>query len=193
MAKKIFTIPVVEKLYECDLRYLEIANTGSYLYYIQATRSPRISHCIEKYKTFYESNLPSTILKFMELFDDNKHFDVIISSPSNTILQQPYFDKIIEKYNDAVNLTPSFSKISDVSSGATRNFEEIYNNISFELNTEVGKKDYENILIIDDFMADGKTVAAILQRLYNSGFSFNKHVVGCVLITDLEKNKKDEN
>lgn len=174
--------------FEVELIYLQFPYTNSYLYYIQASRSQNLKCYEEMYRIPYQENLKSTISSFLKLFDTYDNFDAIVSVPSSTNFQGPYFKEIKAKYSNAIDLSSCFSKPPNFSSGTSKNYIDVFNNINFNLNIQIDNKEFKNILIIDDFLDIGKTVAAMLQKLYDNRFSFINHYVACILFNESTNN-----
>lgn len=168
-------------------------NAYKSLDYLQFVRSPagkKYAQINPEYlqlkESSYNNNLNSFVKKTADLLANDKEFNIIVSPPSKSNYQKPYYDEIKAKYPHAKVITNCFSKISGKSAGNETTFDEFYNDIEYKFDC-LKEGTYNSLLIIDDVFATGKTTAAIIKRLSSNNIIFNNYYVICPLYVDINQ------
>lgn len=91
------------------------------------------------------------------------HFDAILSPPSSRADADAYRAAFATQHPTAMDLTNAFSRSGKVKSGPGTSLPELIADLAFSPPTGIGN--CQTILIVDDVLGDGKTAAAIIERL----------------------------
>lgn len=100
----------------------------------------------------------------------SKNWDAVAAPPSSRLWAGPYLDAA-KKLHAAVDLTPRFTRSGSVrSSEPTTSLDEVVASLSYKPGGD--ESAFRSILFIDDVIASGKTVAAIVRLLRQHGVPF---------------------
>jgi hypothetical protein len=108
-------------------------------------------------------------------------FAAIVSPPSRYPEHaEPYRLGVQERFPDALDLTHRFSRASEVSSGSNASFVDVCTALTYvPAGDEV---DISSIIVVDDIFARGRTIAALVLKLRQSGFAVGAPItIACPL------------
>ncbi|MCU7495160.1 MAG: hypothetical protein HF314_18520 [Ignavibacteria bacterium] len=168
----------------------QLDNSFSQVDYLHTSRSPAFQsdkQLSENKRLQYESGINSCVNKILETSAKWEDADIIVSAPSKSDYQKPYFDKVKLKTFNAKDLTEKFSK--GIRAGDPGNFKKFYSEFHFD-KKEMKPIHYNKLLIVDDVYSDGKTVSAIVNKLVSAEITFNSYFVICPLLIE-HKDKID--
>jgi hypothetical protein len=104
------------------------------------------------------------------------HPDAIVELPSTRNFNKPYTAEIRRRFPDARNLPPIVGRHWKVRSAESASFEEVLAD-TFIISDNDGLDTLKTVLLVDDILGEGKTVAAIVARLREAGLSSTAHIV----------------
>ena len=120
----------------------------------------------------YHAMLPQFTHELAELVRSNEiHFDAVVSPPSSRADARPFREAILRN-KGAVDLTLGFSrhgvvKIADPTTSVQQAIDE------FCYIAQGCEASITSLLIVDESIASGKTIAAVLHHLRQAGLSAN--------------------
>lgn len=94
-------------------------------------------------------------------------FDAALLAPSTRHDAEPYFSAIFPIQRDCEDLSPFFRKAPGVLAGSM-SLPEVLNGITCSLTSAAA---YRAVLIVDDIVADRRTLTALTQRLLERGLN----------------------
>lgn len=115
-----------------------------------------------------ERDYASRLVSFAAHFSEP--MDVLVSPPSTRPeLIVPYRQALSKKFPDAIDRTEAFTSDGSVSSTHGASYEELLASISYKPFGDESK--LNSIVIVNDVLARGRTVAAIIHRLKEAELS----------------------
>jgi hypothetical protein len=107
--------------------------------------------------------------------------DAILTPPtSRPELSTPYFDAVYSKHKNAVDLTTRFSRLPSATAGTGTSVDEFISQLTYVPSGDESR--FKTLLIVDDVLARGTTVAAIVRKLREFGLPLEcKIFVACPL------------
>jgi len=192
------SIPLETPRFEVDIISLAPHGTGhpvSQLAYLQYVRSGILKalaagsdpeeHDIAQ---DYHRNVNLFATKLADLVEGEAEHGApegMIMAPSTRSFNQPYFNALRRKFPNATDLTCCFERRGMVRSGLTRSFEDVLDDTLFHCDADLSGMG--SILIVDDILESGKTVAALIARMEQRGLSASaRKTVACALLIDPE-------
>jgi hypothetical protein len=98
-------------------------------------------------------------------------WDAVVMPPSTRPWAEPYL-AAVKKLHAAVDLTPRFARAGEVRSGAsTTSLDDLAASLSYRQGGDEGR--FSKLLFVDDVLAEGKTVRAIVRLLRQNGLPPN--------------------
>lgn len=131
------------------------------LIYLHSVRTGRVTEPVEKlYKTmapFHAGRLAQSV---------TPSFDAIVSPPSERADAEVYRNALIGKPG-ALDLTDRFSRKGNVKASTASSIQEVVD--EFDYAAQGDESEINSLLIVDESVASGKTVAAVLEHLRRAG------------------------
>jgi len=121
-----------------------------------------------KLKRDYERNVRDFSYQLSQAFELSR-FDSILSPPSRFEYALPYRHAFIQRQPNAVDLTNDFVRNGNAYSGSGSSLEAVQAGLKY-----TGKQNlsgFKSLLIVDDILWRGVTVAALIKTLNASGLS----------------------
>ena len=170
---------------ECVRLIFGETRVGERAMYLQGVRSGLLGADEPEDKIHYERNLKFGSIKLAcEAKSHAPHVDAVVSPPSSRNDADPYREAILRILPPrTIDLTTNFSRNGSVKSGdAATTLSQLINNMSYApcgLESSIG-----SLVIVDDLIAQGKTVAALLDHIRHAGLkqSADVTVVAIALI-----------
>lgn len=95
-------------------------------------------------------------------------FDAVVSPPSKRADADVYRNEIV-KGIAVRDLTPGFSRKGKISAGTASSVAEVVD--EFDYQPAGGESDIKSLLIVDESVSSGRTIAAVLDHLRRTGLS----------------------
>jgi uracil phosphoribosyltransferase len=158
-------LPTGEKVRLVFLR--KYPNLGDMIY-LQSSRSGRMkddSAAAQSYKnmaTIYAGQLAATVT------NRTATFDALIAAPSSRHDTDVYRDAIVLS-SGLRDLTTGFSRKGKIKAATAKSVEEVINEFDYAPTGSEAK--IKSLLIVDESVASGKTLAAVLHHLRKAGLS----------------------
>ena len=97
----------------------------------------------------------------------NKNWDAVVAPPSSRPWARPYLEAA-KSMHPAIDLTPRFTRVGPVRSGdPTTSMDEVIASLAYQARGD--ESGFATVLCIDDVLASGKTIAAIVHLLRQHG------------------------
>ncbi len=176
-------VPIAQPRFAVSLYYLgTLPPYGHALEYLQYVRQPERLKIIENatihdYGSEYLELLPELTLDLIALVSEAVKPDAIAGVPSSRTLVKPYLEACRGRFIEAEDLTPRFTRHGTARATESRSFEEILDSIVYQ-GPRLGH--VHSVLIVDDLLASGSTVAAMITRLRNAGMPVDAKVSAAV-------------
>lgn len=167
---------VLPNNHEVEIAFLHKYPNGGSLYF-QSIRSGRITDN-SAIATIYKAKKQLYAIGLCELVTNlGITFDALIAPPSSRSDSEPYVDAILEK-SAIPDWSNRFSRKKEIKAAEAKSVEEMFG--EFEYEPKGGEKDVKNLLFVDESLATGKSIAALLMHLKNAGLPEDCNVVVAV-------------
>ena len=126
----------------------------------------------------YDANLKKFTRSLADIVEQGmagRHPDAIVELPSTRNFNKPYTAEILTRFPAARDLTLIVDRHGNVKSGEDASFDEVLAD-TFIHGTD-GLDTLKTVLLVDDILAEGKTAAAIVDRLREAGLSSKARIV----------------
>jgi hypothetical protein len=165
MAAEQLTLPTDENVHLVYLR--KWPNLGDMIY-LQAVRSSRMkedSSAAQSYKAmaFNYARQLADLLKH-----EIPEFDTVVSPPSKRMDADVYRNEILRRVS-ARDLTPRFSRRGAISAAASSSVQEVINEFGYQPAGD--ESEIKSLVIVDESVASGRTIAAALYHLRKAGLT----------------------
>lgn len=131
------------------------------LIYLHSVRTGRVTETVE---TSYRAMAPIYAGKLAQSV--TKGFDAIVSPSSERADADLYRNALIEQ-TSARDLSDRFSRKGNVKASTASSVEEVVN--EFDYVAQGDESEISSLLIVDESVASGKTVTAVLEHLRRAG------------------------
>jgi hypothetical protein len=158
-------LPPETQLYGAKLLYCTDQLRRPYLF-LHAVRSPQANiHYLPDLERGYKAEAAYDAEKCAQAVDPP---DLIAQAPSSRKDAEPFFQALQQAYPKAMNLSSFFSKTSSFKAGAAQTFDEVKAAIRFDPDeTSLDAiRNANHMVIVDDVLATGRTLAAMMFRLH---------------------------
>jgi Phosphoribosyl transferase domain len=160
-------LPTNEKVHLVYLR--KWPNLGDMIY-LQAVRSGRMAGNSPAAQT-YKAMARTHARKLAKLVKDKvPAFDALVSPPSKRSDAAVYRNEIVRPAGSR-DLTARFSRKGKINAADVSSVEEVVN--EFDYQSAGDESDTKSLLIVDESLASGRTVVAVLDHLRRAGLSKN--------------------
>lgn len=118
----------------------------------------------------YQAMLQDFTLRLADVFESGSGLgppDALIEVPSTRPYNRPYADEFRRRFSETLDLTPNVHRAGQFKSGEGASFQEVFTDTSVTGTPPLAN--IRSLLLIDDVLAEGKTVAAVVARLREAG------------------------
>jgi hypothetical protein len=164
-------------------------------YFLQGMRNgvlKRLPAAMDRYSKRYHNAIPVIIKDFLAAFEDRcvQHAALIVP-PSSRNDARPYANALLDSGIASVDLSYCVKRIdSSFRAGKTRSFEEVCSSI--EVVQEPQSDSFGSLIVVDDVLSSGRSVAAVVLALLNSGFILNSTEIFVAAVLSVERKVQDE-
>ena len=158
------------------LFFLRKWNNLGPMIYLQSVRSGRLSKDLllpQEYKTM----APIYANHLVAAFGNTSTFDAVVSPPSGRDDAQVYRLALLTKFA-ARDLTKGFSRKNLTRAATACSLAEMVD--EFEYKAEGGESELRSLLVVDEFVASGSTIASVLHHLRKAGLSKDCKITAAV-------------
>lgn len=152
---------------EVRVLYLsEWPNIGNFLY-LQSIRSGGIKEC-SSIAILYKSMIPKYCFQLSNCIEATGiKFDTLVSMPSSRADVDPYKKELVRRFV-VKDISTRFAKNPSIkAANPDTSAAELFSNIEYETGND--ESSFRSLLIMDDSLASGKSVEAIVQKLKAAG------------------------
>jgi hypothetical protein len=164
-------------------------------YFLQGIRN-RVLKCspaaMDRYSRLYDNAIPVIIKDFLAAFEDRcvQHAALIVP-PSSRNDARPYANALLDAGIASVDLSCCVKRIdSSFRAGATASFEDVCSSI--EVVQELQSDSFGSLIVVDDVLSSGRSVAAVVLALLKSGFILNSTEIFVAAVLSVERKVQDE-
>lgn len=161
-----FELPTGEKVSVIFLR--QLPDLGE-LIYLQSIRSGRVDED-SLIARIYRNLLVRFAMLLAAEVKARISFDAVVSPPSSRTDADPYREAILRDAK-CLDLSPRFSRIGKTRAATAKSLEEVFAEFQYKPAGDEGS--IKSLLIVDDSVASGSTIAALLHHLRKAGLPSN--------------------
>ena len=164
-----FTLPTDERISLAYLRRWPRLGDMIYLQGVRSGRLPENSLTARQYRAmvpFYATRLAN-----LATGNDAPRFDATVSPPSARDDANPYRNEVLGRRQGLLDLTSRFSRRGRLRAANTVSIDEMRNEFVYRPVGDEGR--INSLLIVDESLASGRTVAALLAHLRGAGLPGN--------------------
>ena len=159
-------------------------------YFLQGTRNgvlKGLPSAMGIHKKIYHKSMPIIINIFLTAFSDRcVQCAALVAPPSSRNDAQPYADALLDAGIASVDLSCCVSRIdSSFRAGESASFEEVRSSIEVVLKPQ--DHSFDSLVVIDDVLSSGRSVAAVVLALRDSGFILNSTQVFVAAVLSVER------
>lgn len=155
-----------------DLVYLHKLPELHDLIYLHSVRTGRAS---EEMAIRYKAMAPIYAARLAQsAIQEKPHFDAIVSPPSERADADVYRNDLIGR-TEALDLTERFSRKGKVKASTASSAQEIID--EFDYAPQGDEHKIRSLLIVDESVASGKTIVAVLEHLRRAGLPENCNIM----------------
>ena len=155
-----------------EIVYLQKLPDLGDLIYLHSIRTGRVTETVD---IVYKSMAPVHAVRLAQsLIEVKSGFDAIVSPPSERSDAELYRMTLIE-CTGARDLSDRFSRKGKVKASTTSSAQEVID--EFDYSAQGDGSEINSLLIIDESVASGKTIVAILEHLRRAGLPLDSKIV----------------